>query len=477
MPHRVELYLGTTRHRLTNWDGYEIALDMFKPGSPWTFGLWHSDAADSAWRRMLIEAQLGAPVVVEIDGAPQLNGRIEERVVKVDRPNGAVLTISGRDLSGPAIDWDVDPRVSVRGRTLEDVLDTVFRPLGIDVVVSADAAETVLTQAHARPGGRVARTARRAPRRQVVDLAKPKPGERVWQFADAVVRRIGYMMWVAPSPEGRLAVVVDVPNYEQLASYRFERRLRGGVVTPDSNILESEYTASIRDVPTHVYAFGRAARGARRSARHRAVDANLGLHLFNPLLDPTINAAINPLLTPGGEPLVPAVRRLAALGLHLAMPGLTGTPPAPAAPPALTAPPGRAGPATRRDYGNESLESWSLRSRPLVVSPLPPQPRFLHTARAKSPATGQQEAARVIAEAMRFWRTYECVVEGHGQTVEGAPRLYAVNTMAHVHDALAEVDEEMLLYRVQFSGGRTAGQTTRLTLGTKGAVVLQPEAA
>ncbi len=37
------------------------------------------------------------------------------------------------------------------------------------------------------------------------------------------------------------------------------------------------------------------------------------------------------------------------------------------------------------------------------------------------------------------------------------------------------IDEEMLITRVEFEGSREGGQTTKITLGTKGAIDLTPE--
>lgn len=126
-------------------------------------------------------------------------------------------------------------------------------------------------------------------------------------------------------------------------------------------------------------------------------------------------------------------------------------------------------------YQNEDLARF-----PIISKPLPPQPRFLHSARARNPETARQEAMQAAADKMREWRTYRPVVQGHGQDVAGSRRIYAPNTMAYAYDRTGRrtiLDEEMLIHRVQFSASRHDGQTTRLTLGTKGAIKLAPEAS
>jgi prophage tail gpP-like protein len=82
----------------------------------------------------------------------------------------------------------------------------------------------------------------------------------------------------------------------------------------------------------------------------------------------------------------------------------------------------------------------------------------------------------MMRDAMAQWRTYDCTVQGHGQSIKNEMRLYALNTMCKVYDSIPSIDEEMLIQRIEFKGSRSAGQTTHLTLGTKGSIVLDPEA-
>ena len=84
---------------------------------------------------------------------------------------------------------------------------------------------------------------------------------------------------------------------------------------------------------------------------------------------------------------------------------------------------------------------------------------------------------------MAGFRQYECTVQGHGQVVDGAMRLYAVNTMARVRDDLcssptgAPLDESMLITRVTFDGGRQSGTTTTLVLVPKDSISVIPQDA
>jgi len=477
--HEVTLTLKSTGTQLDNWDQYTITQDMFNVGSPWAFTLWRSGSTESAWRRMLNEVRLGDTVIVAIDGAPQVTGRIESRVIGVDKDSGAKLTISGRDLSGPALDWDADPRIRLTKQVLGDTLAALFTPLGIPVVIGANADAAREVQTRARRGARGANSDtsvasgrhHRKHRRKRVDLSHARPGERVWQVAESIVRKLGYMLWVAPDADGKLAVIVDTPNYDQETTYVFGRRIIEGEVTRDSGILESSLECSIRDIPTVVYAFGRAQRGDQRAARHVTGVSRRSV-FARPLGDDTgfwMRSGLPDLLGRGDNPgtledMGPRFGSLPAPATSGEQNATSPSQPTAARSPILT----------RQAYQNESLQSEV--GDALVISPLPPQPRFLYSKRARNPETAEQEAKRVIAEAMRKFREYKCTVRHHGQFVDGQLRLFAINTMALVYDRVSELDrEEMLITRVTFSGSRNKGQLTQLTLGTKGMVVLTPD--
>jgi prophage tail gpP-like protein len=199
------------------WDEYEIDLDMLHPGASWTVSMWHSDDNRACWARLRETVKCGDAMVLTIDGAPQLNGRVEAVVPQHSFEKGAQLVVSGRDLAGVAASWDAEPTISLRDSTLEDVLTQLFAPLGIRVVVGADADAARQVRSNLRPGPRG--TARRS-RRQRIDRFHVQPGEKVWQLAEKLCSRYGLLMWVGPDTTGQLAIIVDVPHYQQQATYQ-----------------------------------------------------------------------------------------------------------------------------------------------------------------------------------------------------------------------------------------------------------------
>jgi hypothetical protein len=405
--HAVELMLATDGLTVDVWDEYVVTLDMLQAGNPWTFAFWRSDPVTgqttgdrrTTWDLLRRTAKLGDDVILMIDDATQLNGRIETMNAGGGR-GGITLVIGGRDLAGPAMDCDVDPTLTIKNLAFGEALPQVFGTMGLRARV-VDSAANIAVTSHEAPGPR--RTNRRASRRTVVDIAHPKPGERVWNFAESMAKRIGYLLWVAPDAERGLAIVADVPNDHATPSYVFFRReiANAGASEYSGNILSGNEKLNLRGVPTTITTYSGTDRGNNTSARTRQVTTNVGV------LDPQI-------------------------------------------------------------------------TRGLVLDPPPPQPKHVRSTRARTPQRSAQEASNSILEGMRSFRTYECTVRGHGQTVDGARRLYALNTVARVRDDVCidaqgrPLDEDMLIVRVEFRGSRQGGTTTTLTLVPRGSMVLVP---
>lgn len=402
--HAVALTLASSGLVVDVWDEYAVVLDMLAAGNPWSFAFWRSDPVDgqttgdrsTTWSVLRRNAKLGGDVMLSIDGAAQLNGRIETMDAGGGR-EGVVLVLGGRDIAGPAMDCDVDPTLTIRNTPFGDALTQLFRTIGVTTRVTSSAANVAVT-AHESPGPRRTRAAQRNAR---VDIAHPRPGEKVWAFAESMARRVGYLLWVAPDADRGLAVVADVPNDSATPSYVLMRREVPNTSGADfqGNILTGHERLNLRGVPTTVTVYSGTDRGAATSARTRSYGTNVAI------TDPVV-------------------------------------------------------------------------TRGLVVDPVPEQPRHIRSPRARTPQRAAQDAANVTLDGMRNFRVYECTVRGHGQTVDGEARLYALNTVARVRDDVCidaegrPLDEDMLIVKVEFRYSKRAGTTTTLTLVPRGALVL-----
>lgn len=397
MQHDVTVILGTSGLRLDTWAEYQVRLSMLRPGSPWTFTLYRSDTAESTWQRLRRDLRFGEKVFVSIDGAGLLNGYIGQ-IKHVTHPNtGETLTIAGQDLAGPALRWHADPRVKLKGLTISDALARLFQPLGITAIVGDHADAARLVQLGTARGPRALRSTSATRRTRPIDFSHPRPGETVWQVAEAIARRAGYMLWTGPHPDNGLTVVLDSPAYDSAPQFEFFRSEREGTAGSRTNILDAEHDVNLTAVPTEVTAFTGSARGAVLPARSGTT---------------VLNGAL----------------------------------------------------------GNSTvLGGWQ-------VADLLEQPLYVKAERARDPAGATRTAERFIAEANADLRTLRITVKGHGQH----GKVYAVNTMTSVRDELAfpePINERMLILDATFTGSPGAAQTTQLTLGPQGAIVVTPEAS
>ena len=405
------------------FDRYTLTLDMMRAGNPWTVSMWRSisGAREASWEVLRREVKLGENVTFSIDGAAQVTGRIETlRTAAPDDKGGATMVISGRDLGGMAMTWDADPTVRLRGLALSDALTALFAPFGVPVLITDAAAARLVqsgtnraslghasrphathtTRPHSPSRGVHRAHARR--RAQPIDQSHPRAGEKAWALAEEMCRRVGFLLWVAPSAEGGIAVVVDVPAFSTEDVFTFGRRIEGHTAT--GNILKGAEAFSIKEVPSEVNVYTGTTRGDLISNRSRSQTFNAGVE----------TSAVN---------------------------------------------------------------------RGFLASPMPAQVRHIKSARSRTLAASAKEGERVIAEAMAGFRRYELTVQGHGQTVAGVDRLYAVNTMARVRDDLCSapdgspLDESMLITGVTFEGGRATGTTTSLVLVPKDSISIIPQDA
>jgi prophage tail gpP-like protein len=384
--HRVTLTIAGVP--VTTWDEIAITHDLFSPAGAYTVTLWR-EADATRWNEVRRACRIFAPVIVEIDGAVQLRGTLERLKVGGAR-SGAPLTLSGRSLAGPAMVAHVDPRISLRGVTLHEALTRIFAPLGIAVTVGVSAEDARATMAGARPGP-VRTGTRRAHHK--VDRFRLKPGQTVWQAAEMLCRRHGYLLYAAPTADG-LGLVIDRPAYDAPVQYALSRtKVRvdaSGEATWTGNVLEGFRDLNGTDAQTMTTVFGHSGLDAPQDARHRGQVSNDRL-LFHPLVSDVI------------------VER----------------------------------------------------------------PHYIRDPRARTPQIAEQRARRENALTMADFDTYNATVQGFAQ---GSPaRVWAINSMVHVVDELALLEDDWLVTSATFTRSRENGHTTRLRLVPKGSIVIDPD--
>lgn len=272
--HTVELRLGAESVRVGAFDEVTISHDMLAPTSPWSVTLWRT-ATQAPWPETDLWplTRVETPADVVVDGVVQVRGYVIRSQVTATHA-GSPLTLTGRDQAGAAMVADADPAISLRAVTLEDALQRLFGPIGINLTIGTLAADARTALAGMRPGARPP-SGRRARRGHRVDTFRVKVGEKVWALADQLCRRHGYLLYTAPSGDG-VSLVIDRPAFDSPVLYTLTRKQQrdGSWV---GTILGGGRTVDTSQVPTSVTVFGHAALASRDDARLRVMLDNEGL--------------------------------------------------------------------------------------------------------------------------------------------------------------------------------------------------------
>ena len=412
------------------FDRYTVTLDMMHAGNPWTVSMWHSTTRRATWDVLRREVKLGAPLTLAIDGAAQVTGRIETLETHVGR-GGATLVVSGRVLGGVAMSWDADPTVRLRGLPLSDALTALFLPLGLPLVVTDAAAARIVQSGTNR-----------------TNLGPQHHGHRRAAAPVGPVR--------GSRPAGR-------PHSPTRGVSRAQARHRAQPID-----------RSHPRAGEHVWAL--ADEMCRRLGFLLWVapfdDGGLGVVVDVPYFaGPDVYQLANRTDPAAFHNVLKCAEKLSVKDVPTEVNVYTGTTRG-----------DLISNRTRSQTFNVGLERTDV-SRGFVVDPMTPQVRHIKSSRSRTISAAAREGERVVAEAMAGFRRYECTVQGHGQTVGGVPRLYALNTMAHVRDDLCTapdgtpLDESMLITGVTFNGSRQAGTTTDLVLVPKDSIQVIPQEA
>jgi prophage tail gpP-like protein len=399
LDHDVRLLLGSDGRACDVFNTYRAVIDLTQVGNEWTFELWRSDYARSAWDQLARGAhkvKAGDWVGLTIDSALVLLGQIDAVEPQATRGGGTKLVISGRDILAPAVDSSADPRTVLTDNTqVADAVDGLLAPLGVAVEIGVDQASARAAATGARRGVRGLRATVRRPRHRV-DRTHPKPGETVWGLCDTLFRKCGLLVWCAPLGERVMGLVVGVPDYSQPPTFAFTLREDDGVAHANDNILSWSHRVCTQGVPYEVFVHTAAPSGDGPDGRYLAQRANGAL------------------------------------------------------------------------LSDDFTAGW--------VSPqLPTIRRWLNNPRARTQHAAEQDADRALADANRKLRSLEIEVQGHSQETRDGFRLYGVDVTARVRIDAIDLDEVMLIERVEFTGSREGGALTKLRLHPLGAIQLTPD--
>jgi hypothetical protein len=105
----------------------------------------------------------------------------------------------------------------------------------------------------------------------------------------------------------------------------------------------------------------------------------------------------------------------------------------------------------------------------------PTHPVYRVSTRSRTNTQAEHEAARIISDANSKFEVHDYTVQGHGQELDEQWTIYAVNSIAHVRDDLTGINKDLIITRVEFTGSREHGQTTKLRMVPLGSITVSPE--
>lgn len=175
---------------------YRYQQDFLAATDSFSFRYYSENHDDMPWFEM-------QPVMLQIDGRPQLVGRIDATDTG---DQGSSVHCEGRDYISDLMEPSVDPKVIFTdGMTLRQALSLLLAPCGITAIEDQGKVISSRTGKYVKP------IDNRLDAKTVKDL-KPEAGRGVYQVAEEILARFGVMLQPTIN---RSAVVVQGPTYDQ----------------------------------------------------------------------------------------------------------------------------------------------------------------------------------------------------------------------------------------------------------------------
>lgn len=270
----VVLRLPQNGFEVKNWDRYSITAKYLVPCAQFDFSLSGEDLVTA--EQLLVP---GAPVEISINDRIVMTGAIDKKEISSSRRSGTAIRIIGRDILGPVVSSNVDPKfVFSDSLSVLDVCAAVLNPFGITTVynddalninvmtgatqkpsVTAQTANSKLAKISLNPDGSIATTFSTITVKESggntslasakLQQLKPHFGEGAYEYMARVISRFGMHPSAAADGSG---VVVDEPNFlsSPLQTIKHSQKDK------DSNVLESHVSFDLDSQSACIFAQG-----------------------------------------------------------------------------------------------------------------------------------------------------------------------------------------------------------------------------
>jgi prophage tail gpP-like protein len=404
------------------WTSYEFSSDFITPTDSFHFAFGVDEGGLPEKQKNAL--RFGARIDLKLGDLILATGRVDRLEIGTDRSQGSSYSVGGRDLLGQTLDTIADPTVQFKtGTTLAEFLKQLFEPFGFTIDAEAGAGRDIKsTKYRGNPqrknqatGGGGKRRRKKKSRGKGKALTafqlhqtKPYNHESIFHFGSRVAQRQGQWIWL--STDGT-QLIVGTPDFDQEPTFELRRTADGS-----GNILSGSVTYDMADQPSMIVADGFSGGGEFGKGKIKS-------YCVSPVLG----------YTDDGEE-IPEVA--VVLAKH---PGASK----------VVIP----------------HASFLLRAKGI-----PFRPMFLHDDESKTQEQLDNFIKREMSLMNRKAMTASYTVEGHGQVIDDAFVAWEVDTMVHVVDDAADLDEDLYVLGVHFQKSRSGGTTTRLQLVRKNSI-------
>ena len=198
---------------IDNFTSYSLESDFFVPADSFQFTI-----ADDRADQLNNKIQIGSPITIRVNNAPQLIGYVDKIDYSYSRNAGTILKIEGRDALGLMSDSIVPPDLGFSSNTtIKDILTNLFdifdliideNSLNDSVKLSAASAGLVGTASRSKTPTAIAKSWLR----QINHQIKPRKEEGYLAYAIRISKELGLHIKLIP---GTNTVYVNTPVYDR----------------------------------------------------------------------------------------------------------------------------------------------------------------------------------------------------------------------------------------------------------------------
>ncbi len=245
------LGLELLQHTVSHVKSYEIDSTYMTSTDGFSFEAFMDEKLQNQLGRLELQ-----PIVIEVNGAQQLLGRIERSSIG---GNGTAIQLSGRDYISDLVECNIDPIVKIKSSmTVTDAIKFVAGPVGIVNVENGSG----IALRNVRSGKHLGGGAGKDFKALKMEELKSTPGQGIYEFCNKIVARHGGTLQPATT---RDTVAIDEPDYtsQPVGHIRRTAATSGSV---GNNVLSATATRDFTRFPTVALFTGKQAKGGKTAS-------------------------------------------------------------------------------------------------------------------------------------------------------------------------------------------------------------------